>query len=91
MRTDQPDAGFVPQSSDPQCKVLQVRGVKKLTIVIQQELVEDVVFYIAPEPWVFTPLSGSTIGGVSFIVVVWRGVSDTRAPMSGSADTMWFL
>lgn len=34
MRTNQPDAGFVPQETDPLCKVLQVRGVAKLTIVI---------------------------------------------------------
>ena len=60
MFTDAKFAGFVEDKTDPKCMVLNVRGVRKLTVVItahREAIKEKVLLEISPEHWTATDLS----------------------------------
>lgn len=70
MFTDAKFAGFVPDTKDPNCKVLNVRGIKKISVVITAKrsvFTEKVLFDISPEHWTATDLSGIFLIG-SFLL-----------------------
>ena len=71
MQTRSDNAGFITQTIFPDsqteksgCFILNVRGVYKLTIVMKEQLDDEMVFKIAPEKWIMTRWSAYVIGGV---------------------------
>jgi len=74
MRTSEPDAGFVPEKGQTGCRVLNVRGVRKLTLVFRDEILKEQIFSMAPELWTMTPLSIITIAGVAFVILGFTGL-----------------
>ena len=74
MRTSEPDAGFVPEKGQTGCKVLNVRGVYKLTLVFRDQVTKEEVFDIYPELWTISPLSILTIVGVAFVILGFTGL-----------------
>ena len=74
MRTQEPDAGFVPEKGQTECRVLNVRGVNKLTMVLIADVPQEEVFQIAAELWTLSPLSILTIAGVAFVILAFTGL-----------------
>ena len=85
MRTSEPDAGFVPEegeatatkgrSKGPRgCRVLNVRGVRKLTLVLRDAIITEEIISITPEWWTMTPLSIITIAGVALVILGFTGL-----------------
>ena len=70
LTTNETDQGFIKQNntSNDDCKILNLRGVKYVTIkILDIKKIDRIILQIAPEHWIMTPEAGAVIG-IIFLV-----------------------